>query len=63
MLVMLSLSEGIFTVFYIYLSQRMDAIPLTGAIIYLIAVACLYDCYAREKYQVTKKELMENLIS
>jgi hypothetical protein len=63
MLVMLSLSEVIFTTFYIYLSQRLDVIPMTGAAIYTGAVTCLYDCYVREKYEDRKKELLDSLIS
>jgi hypothetical protein len=60
---MLSLSEVIFTTFYIYLSQKLDVIPVTGAAIYIGAVTCLYDCYVREKYQDRRKELIDGLIS
>jgi zinc transporter ZupT len=63
MLVMISIAEVIFTVFYIYLSQRVDAVPVMGVLLYFIAAVCLYECYDRDKYKNWKNKLLENLVS
>ena len=63
LLVMLSLSELIFTSFYIYLSQKLDVVPLTGAVIYLAAVVCLYHCYKQDNYQYLKEKMIKNLLN
>jgi hypothetical protein len=63
MLVMLSVAEMIFTVFYIYLSQRLDVVPFVGALLYIMTAVVLYRCHEQDKYQYTKKKLIEGLIS
>ena len=63
LLVLLSLAEILFTALYFYLTQKLDAVPLTGAFAYAGAIYCLHCSYNREKYESQKREFLENLIS
>ena len=62
MLVMLSVAEVIFTVFYIFLSQSLDAVPIVGSLLYLAAARGLYECYISDDYRSRKEKMIKDLL-
>ena len=62
MLIMLSVAEVIFTVFYIFLAQTVDAVSVVGALLYLAAARGLYECYSNDKYRNQKEKMIRNLL-
>ena len=61
LMLMLSFAELLFTLVYIFLTLRIDAIPVLGAGLYAVTLAGVYRCYATERYENQKKEFLENL--